>query len=735
MSWSEDYKKSIDCSNPKGFSQKAHCDGRKARQRGEKTKSKSPFKEQDMKLQEVELFLEENCPTDPSKWSYYKSQAKKKFDVYPSAYANAWAAKQYKGVGGGWKKCPKKESIDESTLSQIHNAAKKGSYPVTLVAIEDGFKVVSQEIVKTPMAVPAAFRMMQGAHPRAKIHVEDKTGKILFREFQRDRQLRNPSKEMMVVKDGEVVVIDKKDWKKYKSKGYMVAESVNEATTKKIVIKKSELGKYDGTTDMLNRAWQEFVLRYVKQNNIKFKNLSDAEYIVKKTFKIPSPDNRYDEDSARYLMNNGILALIESVKDSSRTDEASKIKMNNLDWGKSTAERNANLDKYDLLKTDKEREAFLRKLKGESVNEAVKKGKKYGDWTVTQYEPVEYDDYGAPNGGRIKIVNQQTGNDLLIQNDLALRGSKWYISVNRRTIKDTNPEKVIQQAIKSSVNEGKITKTFKFPRKTSTDIDEIDADFSRQGIQSNPDFNNNTVTVTGDENKIKKIVKFHRGIEESLNTNSLKKIHDSISKFLKTKKGVEIQDYSDFPNKYGDNVSTYYVKYDIEDKFNYKKQEIKIDYSTSRVFIPNKGYFSFKTVNDIKNIINKKTTLKESVNERYRPNLESKGWEAAQKVIRQLQSSVFRKLDDDELLEFRKAIADAFNLDGVLKETTINESRSGMDIIRRIVKNHQYESGVDVQTANMILNAYNKVDSKTQKFMDHSTLKQLVDLFMRARKR
>lgn len=38
--WSKDYKKSIDCSNPKGFSQKAHCAGRKARQAGKKTKSK-----------------------------------------------------------------------------------------------------------------------------------------------------------------------------------------------------------------------------------------------------------------------------------------------------------------------------------------------------------------------------------------------------------------------------------------------------------------------------------------------------------------------------------------------------------------------------------------------------------------------------------------------------------------------------------------------------------------------
>jgi hypothetical protein len=27
--WSEKYKKSIDCNNPKGFSQRAHCQGRK----------------------------------------------------------------------------------------------------------------------------------------------------------------------------------------------------------------------------------------------------------------------------------------------------------------------------------------------------------------------------------------------------------------------------------------------------------------------------------------------------------------------------------------------------------------------------------------------------------------------------------------------------------------------------------------------------------------------------------
>lgn len=69
-------------------------------------------KEKGLEERVIEL-TEENVPTDPSKWSYYKSQAKKKFDVYPSAYANAWAAKQYKAAGGGWR-TKKKESVNEA---------------------------------------------------------------------------------------------------------------------------------------------------------------------------------------------------------------------------------------------------------------------------------------------------------------------------------------------------------------------------------------------------------------------------------------------------------------------------------------------------------------------------------------------------------------------------------------------------------------------------------------------
>jgi hypothetical protein len=52
-----------------------------------------------------EIDESKNCPTDPAKWAASKAKAKRKFDVYPSAYANGFAAKDYKAKGGGWKKC------------------------------------------------------------------------------------------------------------------------------------------------------------------------------------------------------------------------------------------------------------------------------------------------------------------------------------------------------------------------------------------------------------------------------------------------------------------------------------------------------------------------------------------------------------------------------------------------------------------------------------------------------
>ena len=72
-------------------------------------------KNETMNIEEkINLFLEKNVPTDPGKWAASKAAAKSKFDVYPSAYANGWAAKNYKAKGGGWKTAKEGVELNEA---------------------------------------------------------------------------------------------------------------------------------------------------------------------------------------------------------------------------------------------------------------------------------------------------------------------------------------------------------------------------------------------------------------------------------------------------------------------------------------------------------------------------------------------------------------------------------------------------------------------------------------------
>lgn len=64
------------------------------------------------------LILEKNKPNDPEKWSSCKSQAKSKFDVYPSAYANAWASKCYKKKGGTWRSVKEEVNTELEMLNE-----------------------------------------------------------------------------------------------------------------------------------------------------------------------------------------------------------------------------------------------------------------------------------------------------------------------------------------------------------------------------------------------------------------------------------------------------------------------------------------------------------------------------------------------------------------------------------------------------------------------------------------
>lgn len=88
---------------------KAHALGKEKRASAARRKRKQDphagrkGKAKFVKTHNEEVLLEKNVPTNPKLWAQAKAQAKKKFKIYPSAYANGWAAKWYKSKGGGWK--------------------------------------------------------------------------------------------------------------------------------------------------------------------------------------------------------------------------------------------------------------------------------------------------------------------------------------------------------------------------------------------------------------------------------------------------------------------------------------------------------------------------------------------------------------------------------------------------------------------------------------------------------
>lgn len=73
-----------------------------------------------VKTMKEETLQEKNKPTNPKLWARAKSLARSKFDVYPSAYANGWAAKWYRKKGGSWK------SVNESKGSCWEGYEQKG---------------------------------------------------------------------------------------------------------------------------------------------------------------------------------------------------------------------------------------------------------------------------------------------------------------------------------------------------------------------------------------------------------------------------------------------------------------------------------------------------------------------------------------------------------------------------------------------------------------------------------
>jgi predicted RNA binding protein YcfA (HicA-like mRNA interferase family) len=138
--------------NTKGLSDKAKKDTTDIYNKLKKEKNKQGVAE------EVEYIEEKNAPTNPDLWSRAKALAKSKFDVYPSAYANGWAAKWYKSKGGGWKTVSEEvEQLEEMPGANmdtraVHAHLKKKGWKLSRTS--GGHDVYTHTDVEHHIAVP-----------------------------------------------------------------------------------------------------------------------------------------------------------------------------------------------------------------------------------------------------------------------------------------------------------------------------------------------------------------------------------------------------------------------------------------------------------------------------------------------------------------------------------------------------------------------------------------------------
>lgn len=134
--WSAKYKRSINCSNPKGFSQRAHCQGRKKHHESVEEEYQGGlrkwFKQKWVNIGRKEGGKHPECGTSGSKKGYAKcvpaakaasmSAKEKQSAVRRKRQAQSKAGKPGKDVGGGDRKpvrvstMTKEEQLDELTF-------------------------------------------------------------------------------------------------------------------------------------------------------------------------------------------------------------------------------------------------------------------------------------------------------------------------------------------------------------------------------------------------------------------------------------------------------------------------------------------------------------------------------------------------------------------------------------------------------------------------------------------
>ena len=82
-----------------------------------------------------------NVPNNPSLWASCQAWAKKTYDIHPSAYSNAGAARRYRQKGGTWRKA----SVNNTRLAQEVFQTEAEKFPEVVQISDEFYKAISSQ--------------------------------------------------------------------------------------------------------------------------------------------------------------------------------------------------------------------------------------------------------------------------------------------------------------------------------------------------------------------------------------------------------------------------------------------------------------------------------------------------------------------------------------------------------------------------------------------------------------
>ena len=226
----------------------------------------------------------------------------------------------------------------EASRGEIHKAAKKGSYPATIVVsqVRDmKMKIIKQVNVKTPAEAPAAIKVLQKKYPKGdyKISLEDRTGKIIFRESVSPKVLTALNLGLKKINrkfkgatlDGNTIDIElhpdhNKDNEIHQIYALLKKLKVDVRNTS-IFNESVNEGKHDVILDKLagmvknSKSFMD-VGKELKKNGIKYSFGTSPlpMYIIDKPVKIAILNNKY-ADGAERVVGTTAIGLMESVNE------------------------------------------------------------------------------------------------------------------------------------------------------------------------------------------------------------------------------------------------------------------------------------------------------------------------------------------------------------------------------------------------------------------------------------